>query len=317
MRNRPWGPALATITLVAAGLVAGAPSATSATPPPIEITFTGEAPGAKPNGYASAEAPEVLFHDTSGAGLSVSDPGVESNGLAILVLPDDTSALEIRLAGPTTAVEMAFGNDDPNVVDATDQAQLTVFRNASQVGQVTVNVNANDEMDQTIRYAGGRLFNRAVFQYVDAAGVPLNLIEVVDDITLNPLCTISGNAGNNVLVGTPGPDVICGDSGHDTIRARGGNDIVYPGPGRDFTNAGGGNDTVIDSSGRDTINGGGGNDDVRGASGNDKVNGGKGKDKVNGGPGKDTLNGGPGKDRCDGGIGKDTAKKCEKKRRIP
>lgn len=317
MNRRTWGTAGAVVALVAGGLVATSPAATSATPPPIEITFTGETAGAKPNGYASAESPDVLFHDTMGADLDLRDYGVQSNGLGLGVDGDDASALEIRLSSPSTGISLAFGNDDPGFTDVTDQGQLTLFRNATQVGQVSLNVNSNDVMDQTIGYEGRRVFNRAVFQYVDAAGAPIDLIEIVDDIAVNPLCTITGDDGNNRLVGTSGPDVICGDSGRDTIKAKGGNDIVYPGPGRDFTNAGGGNDTVIDGSGRDVVNGGKGKDDVRGAAGNDKVNGGPGKDRVHGGPGRDALNGGTGRDYCDGGVGKDTAKKCERKRRIP
>lgn len=304
--------------LVLAGLVApGTASAAPPSPQDITVAFDAETAGVKPNGYASAESPGVLFYDTSGANLRVQDFGVQSHGLGLGVFGDDASALEIRLSSPTTAIEMAFGNDDPAVTNASDQAQLTLYRSGTQVAQVHKNVNSNDVMDQTIAYTGGKVFNRAVFQYVDATGSPKNLIEIVDDIEVAPLCTVSGNSGNNVLKGTAGPDVICGDSGNDVIKGLGGRDLIYPGPGSDNSNGGSGGDYVQDGAGNDRLRGGGGTDELRAASGNDVVNGGSGKDEVYGGTGKDKLNGGGARDRCDGGPGRDTARACEVTLRIP
>jgi Tol biopolymer transport system component len=48
-----------------------------------------------------------------------------------------------------------------------------------------------------------------------------------------PTCTITGNAGNNVLDGTPGDDVICGLGGNDVITGEGGNDTLIGGAGVD------------------------------------------------------------------------------------
>lgn len=272
----------------AAALLVPAP-AQAAVAGPIVIDFTAETTGAKPNGYATAAAPEVLFYDTLGADLLVYDAGGESNGLALGTFSDDTSALEIRLASPSNSISMGFGNDDPNVADVTDQAQLTAYRGATQVGQVLVNVNADDAMNQTISFSGA-LFNRVQFQYVDAAQAALNLIEVVDDIKIGPLCTIVGTSGNNRLTGTPGNDVICADAGIDTVNGRGGDDLIYGGAGAD------------------TVNGG---------AGNDKIYGGGSRDKLYGGDGRDYLDGGVQRDSCDGGRGRDKGVSCEVKTRIP
>ncbi len=302
--------------LASGAVLTGSPGAVAATPTPTVVSFGSDTPGGKANGYASPDSPVMQFYDTSGANLQINDYGGQSHGQGLAVFADDASALEIRFTAPTTGLSLAFGNDDSSFTDATDQAQLTLYRNAVQVGQKAVNFNANDIMDQTISFSG-EPFNRATFQYVDASGTPINLIEVVDDIAVNPLCTITGDSGNNTLDGTSGDDVICGGDGDDVIKGRGGNDLIYPGAGDDTTVAGGGDDTVIDSAGDDRIRGGGGDDDVRGAVGADNVKGGGGKDRVNGGPGKDRLNGGPGKDRCDGGLGKDTGVRCETRIRIP
>lgn len=43
---------------------------------------------------------------------------------------------------------------------------------------------------------------------------------------LEPQCTITGTAGNDVLEGTPGDDVICGGGGNDIIKGLRGNDIL-------------------------------------------------------------------------------------------
>ncbi|MFC6287560.1 calcium-binding protein [Nocardioides sp. GCM10027113] len=301
--------------LISAGL-APAP-ASAALPPDVEITFTGEATGAKPNGYSSAEAPNVQFFDTVGADLQVDDFGVQSNGLGLLAVGDDASAIEIRLPNPTTGISLAFGNDDPGFSDKTDQAQLKVFRGADLVGTRTMTINSNDEMDQRIGISGTDLFNRAIFQYVDAAGAPNILWELVDDIRIEPICTVLGTPGNDLLLGTADSDVICGDDGNDRIRAFGGDDLIFPGDGNDRTRAGGGADFVQDARGADLIKGGAGPDDVRGAGGPDDVYGNGARDRLFGGPGPDFLNGGAARDRCDGGVGKDQQKKCERKRRIP
>jgi Ca2+-binding RTX toxin-like protein len=297
--------AAAALTL---GAMAVAQPALATTPTPTSVTFTGETPGARPNGYATAAVPGVLFSDTSGADLQVGDFGDQSDGIGLAVFGDDASALEIRLTGPTTGIRLAFGNDDPGVVNGTDQAELRLYRGATQVGQADVNVNANDKLDQTIGYGGHRLFNRAVFQYVDAAGVAKDLIEVVDDIEVAPICTIAGDDGADVLVGTPGPDVICGDAGNDVIRGAGGNDLLYGGPGRDVAKGGTGDDTVFGGSARDHVSGSSGNDDVRGGTAGDVVAGGSGRDE---------LSGDSGRDHCDGGTGHDHSHSCEVKRRLP
>ncbi len=281
--------AIGAIGLVAVQAVTIAP-ATAAVPGPVVIDFTAEPAGAQPNGYSPVGAGGVTFTDTDGANLSVGDYGVQSHGQALLVGSDDASALEIALPKPALSISLAFGNDDPNFMDTTDLASLTLYRGATQVGKVLKNVNANDTMDQRISFSKGKLFNRAVFQYVDAAENPKNLIEIVDDIKVGPICTVVGTSGGETLNGTSGNDVICAGGGSDTVNARGGNDLVFAGSGNDIVRGGGGGDEII---------------------------GGNGKDRLFGNKGRDTLNGAKKRDFCDGGRGTDKAKSCEVKRRIP
>lgn len=293
------------LTLAASGLIS-AGTASAVTPTTTVADFTGDTAGAKPNGFASVLAPQIHFYDTVATGLAVGDYGVQSHGKSLALF--GSGALEIRLPSPTSALSLAFGNDDPGLSTTSDLARLTLFRGSLQVNQVDVHFNANDVMDQTVGTSGGPLFNRAVFQYVNAVGTPIPVTEVVDDVTVGPLCTIAGNSGNNHLVGTGGNDVICGDSGNDTISGGGGDDIIYAGSGKDVINGGSGSDLIFASSGKDYLTGG---------KGKDQLYGGKGKDHLSAGNGRDQLNGGTGQDHCDGGKGHDTATLCEINSRIP
>jgi Ca2+-binding RTX toxin-like protein len=305
--NKVLAMTAAVLALTAGGLVS-AGSASASVAAPFTVNFTGDATGAKANGFHSASAPQVFFYDTVGADLYLADFGDQSHGQAIAVHNDDASALEIRLGAPTNAISLAFGNDDASVVNSSDQAELKLYRNATLVSQVDVNVNANDKMDQTIGIANQGLFNRATFQYVDASGNPKNLIEIVDDITVNPLCTIVGTSGSDHIVGTAGNDVICGDTGADAIYGGNGDDLIYAGAGADLVHAG---------NGKDVVYGGKGRDELYGDKGKDVLNGDKGRDDLNGNTGRDQLNGGTGRDSCDGGKGHDTQISCEVLFNIP
>ncbi len=118
---------LGAASALALGVLAAPTAASATTPVPTSITFTGEAPGSKPNGYASAEFPGVHFSSTATTTVSVADFSAQTHGLGVVAFGTN-GALEMRLTSPTTALSLAFGNDDPFIVDGTDQAQLTLFR---------------------------------------------------------------------------------------------------------------------------------------------------------------------------------------------
>ena len=292
--NKAWAVTAAVLALAGSGL-ASPGAASAATLTPLVVGFTGDTAGARPNGFSSVGVPQIAFYDTVGSGLSVSDFGAGSHGNALAV-SGAASALEIRLSAPTNALSLAFGNDDPAVSDTSDVAVLTLFNGLTRVGENRVNLNANGTMDETINTTGEALFDRVTFQYVDAMGLPKNLTEVVDDVTVDALCTISGTTGDDTLVGTSGNDVICGDAGDDTIRAGSGDDVVYGGAGADRISGGAGSDLISGGSGADRVWAGNGNDEVMGGAGNDTLSAGAGADEVNGGTGNDHLSGDSGRD---------------------
>jgi hypothetical protein len=314
--SKRWAVTAAVLTLVAGGLIS--PGVASAAPPSgYLVTFSGDPVGVKPDGWSSAGAPKVAFYDTIGAKLFVGRFGEQAHGQALSIDDDDASALEIRLSAATNSISLAFGNDDPTVAHKSDLARLKLYRGTKKVGQVSVKLNANDVMDQTIGTSRVGLFDRATFQYVNAKGNPKHLTEIVDNIAVGPLCTITGTSGSDHLVGTAGRDVICGDSGDDVIRGGSGDDLIYGGPGKDHVTGGKGKDVLDGGSGRDRLSGGPGNDHLTGGSKADHLSGGTGKDHLTGGKGKDHVAGGKGIDHCAGGSGVDHAKSCEIRSSIP
>lgn len=113
---------------------------------------------------------------------------------------------------------------------------------------------------------------------------------------------LSGDAGNDLLVGVLWENWLDGGPGADRIRA---NDLM---------------DIVFGRSGDDTIFAHGGNDDVAGGWGNDVVVAGSGSDVVAGGRGRDTFFARDRyRDRLDGGSGWDRARvdrRLDRRRRI-
>ncbi len=77
---------------------------------------------------------------------------------------------------------------------------------------------------------------------------------------------------------TNGDDVILGTPGPDTINALGGNDRICAGDRGDTVNGGEGNDRMFGFKGSDTLNGGNGNDRTVGGKGNDTCRGNGGTD---------------------------------------
>ncbi len=136
--------------------------------------------------------------------------------------------------------------------------------------------------------------------------------------------TITGDGGNDLILGNEGYDDLSGNNGNDTIYGRSGNDIINGNEGDDYISGGSGNDTIIAGEGNDIIYGNNGVDVIDGAEGNDYIYGGAGDDVITAGDGNDYIYGGSGNntisadqgddyivggedyDNIDGGDGDDT-----------
>ena len=168
--------------LAAAGLVfAGFAGSAQA----ILIDFESDPLGPVPNGWTSADSALVHFTDSNGADNVLADYGHQSFGQALATFDDwDDSWLIMDFDVPVLELSLWFGNDDPTGSNPGDLAVLTVFSGAVQVGQTTVVMNRNDDMDQSIGISGV-VFDSATFYYDVTSD--FGLIEVVDDIDFTPI----------------------------------------------------------------------------------------------------------------------------------
>ncbi len=142
------------------------------------------------------------------------------------------------------------------------------------------------------------------------------IYEVTVDLSAGELPTngddvILGTPGVEVINGLGGDDIICGLGGADTINGGPGSDRIYGGAGHDVINGGDERDFIFAGKGNDTVNGDGGGDFIRGGFGRDIIRGGDGKDRIwgkqdddriFGDAGGDTLRGNRGNDTIDGGT---------------
>jgi Ca2+-binding RTX toxin-like protein len=101
--------------------------------------------------------------------------------------------------------------------------------------------------------------------------------------------SMSGNDGNDTLIGGPKNDTLYGNSGNDRLYGNSGNDRLYGNSGIDRLYGGPGNDTLVGGVGNDTLYGDVGNDRLHGGSGNDRLHGGSGNDRLVGGFGDDEF----------------------------
>ena len=160
------------------------------------IDFEADAPGFYPNGFSAVGHPTVKFTDTSGAELDIFNYGIQGLGNQSLAVKGDFdgSKLQMDFTVPVTSLSLWFGNDDPDWAINTDLAWLEIWSGASLVATVSMAMNLDDIMNQSIGYSGGP-FDRAFFWYGDASGAPFTgggqlgpgLIEVVDMIEYTPV----------------------------------------------------------------------------------------------------------------------------------
>lgn len=164
------------------GLLLGLSFAANAT----TIDFSAEAAGSKAEGYTVSG---VSFFTTYGSGLFVNDFSPQSSGKGLAVFSDDSNGLRMTFGGIFSSLSLDFGNDDSCCSSNGDVALLKLFLSGNQVGQTSVVMNRNDILDQSIGLSGIS-FDEATFVYANRNFSPINLIEVVDNITFG--------AGQNV-----------------------------------------------------------------------------------------------------------------------
>jgi len=161
------------------------------------ITFESDDPLIhRPNGFQSADWPEVRFSDTSGSDLFVIDAegaGIGTTGNALAILNDfDDSGLLIEMDFVASAISLDVGNDAASFSQPGDEAVLTAFLDGAMVGQaVVLALNRNTLIDQTISF-DETLFDSVTLKYDVNRFV--GLTEVVDNIDITPIPEPTGAA---------------------------------------------------------------------------------------------------------------------------
>ncbi|WP_170181780.1 FG-GAP-like repeat-containing protein [Phreatobacter stygius] len=153
----------------------------------------------------------------------------------------------------------------------------------------------NDLIDLTTRFSDAE--TKVVADYalalkdslLGASNAPITAQQFAD-LFSNPTYSViraDGGAGDDIIRGTSGTDILVGGVGNDTLEGRDGQDWLFGDEG---------NDTLDGGRGDDFLSGGAGNDGLAGGEGNDFLAGGAGEDTLDGGAGGDVLAGGAGND---------------------
>jgi Ca2+-binding RTX toxin-like protein len=211
-------------------------------------------------------------------------PTLQFNASSFTIVEDEGSAVVTvtRCGDLLPPVGVSFASSDGTAtagVDYTPASGTLAFGSGemSKTFQVAVVQDGAVENDETVNLS---LSSPTGASLGSPSAATLTIVD--DELPPPPEgATITGTAGNDVLIGTSGNDVIRGLGGNDVIRSGGGNDLVF------------------------------------GGAGNDRLNGGAGRDRIEGGSGRDRINGGTGKDTCLGGSGTDSTKSCERTSGVP
>ena len=203
--------------------------------------------------------------------------------------------------------------------------------NAAENYQLTMTLNYAGAHDTTPDYHGTYTANDN-HGGSDTANVS---ISYQDGHTLTGTAgddVLVAGSGNNVINAGEGNDVLTAGSGNNEMHGDGGNDLLYSGAGNDLLDGGTGSDTASYAhataavtvnlgllgaqntlgAGTDTLTGienllgSNFNDSLTGDGNNNVINGGLGNDFLNGGAGDDLLIGGMGNNTLTGGAGADT-----------
>jgi len=201
-----------TITMTAAGAVAGQTGATS---------------GTSVGGVASVAANLTTGNDTVNSTAafligSTATAGVGSDTLALSITSTAANGAEGRLTTANLAAVTGF-----ETITLANFTNSTGIANVYNIDIADANVDVNKTLTVTSSHAG-----LLADGTLSAAGVTFN----AGALTGNRMVNITGNSAHDVLIGGAGNDTIGGGAGNDTITG---------GTGINSLNGGDGNDTII------------------------------------------------------------------------
>lgn len=125
-------------------------------------------------------------------------------------------------------------------------------------------------------------------QLTDCFGAPLGVFTAIY-VPANSTGWTNGTSGDDVIIGTDGPELINGMGGDDTICAGRGDDWIVGNSGDDMIKGEGGDDTIYGNDDEDFIIGDAGADEIHGGDHDDFMEGQRGDDEMYGDDGADAL----------------------------
>ncbi|MCX2898428.1 retention module-containing protein [Pseudomonas mandelii] len=272
---------------------------------------------------------------------SVTNANANDEDLITVKLKEgETLNLDHNLAGGRIAMEYSLNGgafvsiaDGATITaDADGTYQIHVTNLSNSGGGVSANNAENYQLTMTVNYAGAHDitpdFNGAYSANdthggSDGANVT---ISYQDGHTLTGTAgddVLVAGTGNNILNAGDGNDVLTAGTGNNELHGDAGNDLLFSGVGNDLLDGGTGIDTVsyahatsgvtVDLSlltaqntggaGTDTLTG---LENLTGSNFNDSLTGNNNSNVITGGLGNDVLNGGGGDDFLIGGLGNNT-----------
>jgi len=272
----------------------------------------------------------------------------DEDRLNISLKQGETLTLDHNLATGRVAMEYSLNggpfvaiNDGASFTAAADGNYQIHITNIPNPGNGNVNGSESYQLTMTVNYAGAQDNTTDYHGTYTASDNHGGSDSAAVDISYQAGHTLTGTAGddvllagngNNVLNAGDGNDILSAGTGNNTLHGEAGNDLLYSGSGNDLLDGGTGSDTASYAhasagvtvnlgllaaqntlgAGTDTLAsienlvGSNFNDTLTGNSAGNRIDGGLGHDVLNGGGGDDTLIGGLGNNILTGGNGADT-----------
>jgi len=268
--------------------------------------------------------------------------------ISVSLKQGETLNLDHNLTAGRVGMEYAFNGgaytaiaDGGSFTAGADGIYQIHITNLTNPSGGNANGSENYQLTMTVNYAGGQESTPDYHGTYTASDSHGGSDSAAVSISYQDGHTLTGTAGDDVLLAGSGDnlinagdgnDVLIAGSGNNTLHGDAGNDLLFGGPGNDLLDGGPGNDTAsyahasagvtVDLSllgaqntggaGTDTLTaienlvGSNYNDTLTGDNNANIITGGLGNDVLNGGGGDDLLIGGMGNNTLTGGSGSDT-----------
>ncbi|QKS82372.1 retention module-containing protein [Pseudomonas bijieensis] len=272
----------------------------------------------------------------------------DEDRLNISLKQGETLTLDHNLAAGRIAMEYSLNggpfiaiSDGASFTAAADGNYQIHVTNIPNAGGGNANAAENYQLTLTVNYAGAQDSTSDYHGSYTASDNHGGSDSASVGISYQAGHTLTGTAGDDVLMAGGGDntlnagdgnDILSAGSGNNALHGGAGNDLLYSGTGNDLLDGGTGNDTASYAhatagvtvnlgllaaqntlgAGTDTLTGienlvgSNFNDTLTGDGASNRINGGLGHDVLNGGGGDDLLIGGLGNNTLTGGSGADT-----------